>query len=173
MSGLDLSRLSASDAVAALRSFPRRYRAEILPIPDDPSAEEWAYRVGPDGESAMDILDHTTRTLHLLTQALHQAMVSAGEVVLHPGVLDPSQRQFEGPTGTPEPSVEHALELFAEACEEMAAEIDRVHYGDWSRRTARIADGEQIKPFDIVTEAVRTGADNLARIRATMAAVRP
>ncbi len=170
MTGLDLSRLSSSDAVTALRSFPRRYRDEVLPVPDDPSVREWAHRVGPEGESAMDILDHTTRVLHLLSRALYQTIVSGDRAVLHPGVLDPNQRHFEQPA--PDSTVEQALERFADACEEMATEVDRVHHGDWSTRTARIADGGEIRPFDLVTEAVRTCADNLARIRATLASVR-
>ncbi|MCX7621309.1 MAG: hypothetical protein N2037_10760, partial [Acidimicrobiales bacterium] len=161
--------LSSSDAITALRSFPRRYRAEILPALEVPTAEESAYRAGPNGESAMEIFDHTTRTLHMLARALHQVMVSQDTAVLHPGVLDPAQRQFTQPDTSHELTIEEALDQFADACEEMAQEIERVHFGDWSKRKARIADGREIDPFEIVTEAVRAGATGLTRIREALA----
>ena len=66
MSSLDLSRLSAGDAEVALRSFGRRYRAELHPVGDDDRIDEIATRVGPDGESALDVVSDVTRTLGLL-----------------------------------------------------------------------------------------------------------
>ena len=45
---LDLSNLSPQDAIAALRSYPRRFAATLEPIKDDDNFEAIVSRPGPD-----------------------------------------------------------------------------------------------------------------------------
>src|SRR4029077_10234551 len=54
MSPLDLSQLSGPDAVVALRSYPRRFREALAPVPDDPDIDELVHRISPDGTATID-----------------------------------------------------------------------------------------------------------------------
>jgi hypothetical protein len=166
VSSLDLSRLSGPDAVAAMRSYPRRYRSTVLPVPDD-DAEELAMRLGPGGVSALDLVVNTTNTWALLGQALHRVIID-DEPVLHAGVGDPNERSWDVPPGL---EVRDALDHLADQADELAHAIDRVHTGDWSR-TGRLAGGGTVTALDVVRDAVATGSDNLRDIDAILAALR-
>lgn len=166
MAGLDVSHLSADDAVTALRSFPRRYRAALV-VPEDESVDELALRVGPDGHSAMDHLVDATSSLMLLGRALHQ-LVRTEEPLVHPAVVDPTQRQWEPPPGL---DVASLLDLLGDEVEDLVGEVGHVGSPDWSR-TGRVADGGEVTALDVLREAVRTVADDLRGVEAAMAAAR-
>jgi hypothetical protein len=166
MSPLDLSRLSGPDAVVALRSYPRRFRTEILPT-DDPEIEELAYQVGPDGHSAIDHLVAATNPFVLLGQALHQTQAMADPVV-HAAVKDTAQREWDTPPGL---TVAGALDRLAEEAEALAARAERLEMGDWNR-TAQVVGGGTATAFEIVREAVQAGADHLKGAGADVAAAR-
>ena len=95
MAGLDLTNLSPADAVAALRSYPRRFRAVLVPLAEDPTVADRLARVGPDGRSALDITADVARTIVLLDGALAQALVH-DDAVLHPAVTDAAARHWDG-----------------------------------------------------------------------------
>ena len=61
--GLDVSRLSPSDAVAALRSYPRRFRSLLTSFDEDERPDDLVHRAGADGLSAVDHADHVARSL--------------------------------------------------------------------------------------------------------------
>jgi hypothetical protein len=166
MTPLDLSRLSRPDAVAALRSYPRRFRSVVLPT-DDPDTEERAYRVGPDGHAALDHVVHVTNAMILLGQALRQVLTER-EPVLHPAVTDPHQRAWTVPPGT---TVADALERLDDALAALAAQVDAIQPPDWDRG-APVAGGGTVTAADMVREAVRAGADGLQQTTAVVAAVR-
>ncbi len=166
MTSLDLSRLSGPEAAVAMRSYGRRFRHAILPIEDDPDAEEIALRIGPDGHSALDLVTTTTNTWVLLAQALHQVVVQ-DTPVLHAGVIDPDERAWDTPTM---PSVAESLTRLEDEATAFADAIDRVHSPDWNR-TGQIAGSGPISALDLVKEAVRTGADHLHGVETTLAAV--
>lgn len=167
MSELDLSRLAPSDAAAALRSYPRRYRSLLQPIKDDESAEELAHRAGPDGESSIQLLSDATRTLVVLAEALHQITVNPTPVV-HAAVVDPAQRQWEM---LPPDRLDDALTLFTDEARGLADAIERVPAGEWIR-TGSVAGGGSVSALDVVREAVRVGRQGLGDIERTMAVVR-
>jgi hypothetical protein len=166
MSSLDLSRLSGPDAVVALRSYPRRFRAAILPT-DDPETEELAYQIGPDGHSALDHVVTTTNTFVLLGQALRQAL-SGSSPTVHAAVTDPSQRDWTAPSGL---TVAEALDRLAEEAGALADAAGRTELNAWDH-TASVAGGGTVSAFDIVKEAVRTGADQLRGADTDIAAAR-
>lgn len=168
MSSLDVSRLSGPDAVVALRSFPRRIRSAVIPVADDPDAEERAERVGPTGHSAVEIVVHTTNTWVLLGQALHEALV-ADDAVVHPAVRDTTARAWDVPTGT---TVHVALEQAADEATALAASVEHIHPPDWNRTAAVAGDGP-ITVLELVQEAVRAGAEGLRAVETTIAAVGP
>ena len=168
MSPLDLSRLSPDDAQVALRSYARRYRAELRPVPGDDRADELAARLGPGGESAIDVVSDVTRTLGLLGSEL-QRTLTQDEPVLHPAVADPSRRHWDAPA--PE-RVDDALVLLdheLDSLVELARSVTTTD--DWTRR-ATVAGGGSLSALDLLKEAVAVGAAGLDQVRTTLAAVR-
>jgi hypothetical protein len=166
MSSLDLSRLSGPDAVVALRSYPRRFRAAILPD-DDPETEELAYQIGPDGHSALDHVVTTTNTLVLLGQALRQTL-SGSNPTVHAAVTDTTQRDWATPPGL---TIADALSRLTEESNALADAADRLELNDWNH-TAAVAGGSSVTAMDIVKEAVRAGSDHLKGATADIAASR-
>jgi|tagenome__1003787_1003787.scaffolds.fasta_scaffold19860950_2 hypothetical protein len=166
MSPLDLSRLSRPDAVAALRSYGRRFRSVVLPT-TDPETEERAYRVGPDGHAAIDHVVHVANAAVLLGQALRQVLVER-EPVLHPAVTDPDQRDWSTPPGT---TVADALDRLDDELATLADQVDAIQPPDWDR-SAPVAGGGTVTAADVVREAVRSGADGLRRTTEVVDAVR-
>lgn len=165
---LDLSRLSSGDAVAALRSYPRRYRSVLQSLEGDDNIEALARQAGPDGDSAIDATVDTVRTFELLGQALAEVL-RRDQPVLHAGVVDPAERVW--PKAGDEP-VETLLRELDDESRQLANTIAHTDAGEWSR-TATIAGSDRtINAFDIVREVVRTGSDNLRRAEAAMTAAR-
>lgn len=172
MSSIDVSHLSGPDALVALRSFPRRFRAAAIPIEGDPDVEEWAQRVGPEGRSVIDILWHTTSSWVLLGQALHQVLTT-DDPVLHPAVADADARSWDTPPGL---TVEDALAQLSDGATELADKVAAIHSPDWNR-TGRVAgvDGDAgvVSALDLVRETVRVGSEGLHAVQTTIDAVRP
>ena len=92
--GLDVSRLSPGDAVAALRSYPRRFRGLLTSLDEDERSDDLVHRAGPDGLSAVDHADHAARSMAILGEALRQVLVQ-DEPTLLPAVADDSARAWQ------------------------------------------------------------------------------
>jgi hypothetical protein len=168
VSSLDLTRLSPGDAEVALRSYGRRYRAELKPMADDDRTDELAARLGPDGSSALDVVSDVTRTLGLLSSEIHRTL-TLDEPVLHPAVADPSARQWDAPA--PE-SVDEALTLLDHELDTLLEAMGAATTPeDWAR-TAPVAGDGRRSALDLLKEAVRVGAEGLDQVRAVLASVR-
>ena len=163
---LDLSQMSPNDAVTALRSYPRRYRAALAPIDDD-NVEELAERAGPDGESALQKATDTARTWTVLLEALRQIQLNDSPVV-HAAVADPAQRHWDAPARD---SLATVLDDLQDGAEALATAITSVAGDAWGRR-ADVAGGGSVTALDVVREAVRVGRENLDAAERTIAAVR-
>ena len=74
--GLDVSNLSPSDAVAALRSFPRRFSAVLALVDEDDDSV--LHRPGPDGLSAQEHADAAARDLAAAGEAIRRALGREG-----------------------------------------------------------------------------------------------
>jgi hypothetical protein len=160
--------LSPIDAVAALRSFPRRYREVFASIGGDDSTEALAARIGPDGQSAAGVVSNVTRTWVLLAEALRQIVFTDG-AVLHPAVSDPAQRSWDA--GHPE-ALEDALTLLGHEADAIVDLVGRVTTAsDWSRSTTVAGDGT-VTALDVLRDAVQNGADGLERADTILRAVR-
>jgi hypothetical protein len=166
VTGLDVSRLSADDAVAALRSYPRRFRAAVA-VGDDDDVVELAGRVGPAGTSGHDHLVDAASSLMVLGRALHQ-VVQEAEPLLHPAVVDPTARQWAPPPGL---GVADLVGMITDEATELADTASRVSTFDW-HRTARVADGPTVTALDVVREAVRTCSEALRGLERAMASAR-
>lgn len=154
MSNLDVSRLSPEDAVAALRSYPRRFR-ELLTSVDEPDVPA----------VAVDHADHVARSLALLGEALRQVLVQ-DEPTLLPAVVDDSAREWAHAGAS---SIDDVLAFLAMEGNALADVVADVPSDTWTRRGVVAGSGQRLSALDIVREAVRTGADHL---RAAQAALR-
>jgi hypothetical protein len=172
VAGLDLSLLTPADALVALASFPRRYRAELNPLPDDEQAadraDEQAGRLGPEGVSALDVVSDVTRTWGLLSHELRRVQ-TLDQPTLHPAALDGSARHWD----TPAPdSIDEALVLLGHEADALADAIRSYPTADdWARR-AHAPGGASATALDLVREGVRVGSEGLGRVAEILAAVR-
>ena len=168
MTGLDVSKLLPPDALAALRSYPRRFRSEVASFEGDDSVEELAARIGPDGESAIQIMSDVSRTWTLLAEALRQTLTS-DDAVLHPAVTDPAQRSWDTP---PSESLDDVLTVLDHAADDLTGRMVAVtRLDDWNRR-ASVAGGGEVTALDLVRSATVAGHDGLAGVHAALAAAR-
>lgn len=155
---------SPADAIVAMRSWPRRYRAELLPV-EDPVVEARAVTIGPAGVSATDLTADTVRSLTLLERALHDVLVT-DEPVLHPAIADRAARHWEAAVSESPQSV---LSQLDDRAESFAAAIERVDTTEWTR--AGTCAGNRISALDLVGEAVDTAASNLRAMTALLASL--
>ncbi len=146
--------LNPPHLVAALRSFPRRYREALATVPPEPEA-----LVRPiDGHTVLALIADTAHTLELLDHALERTLVH-DEPELAAEVVDASTRRW--PASKPSEATLFLEQLSARATV-FADRIDRAPAGDWSR-TAQV-DGHAVRAIDLARDAVRTGAENLRLI---------
>ena len=169
VSGLDLSRMAPGDAVAALRSYPRRFRALLTTFDTDEKPDDLVHRAGNDGHSAVDHADHVARSLALLGRAL-QDVLRHDDVVLPPATFDDDARDWQ--VGAGEQSLDAALDFLTVEAEALADAVEHVGSDEWSRHATVAGDGRTVTALDIVREAVRTGADHLRAAERTLAAAR-
>jgi hypothetical protein len=153
VAGLDLSRLGPDDAVAALRSYPRRFREVLTSVEPDELPQD-----------AVEHADHVARSLAMLAEAVRQVVVQE-EPTLLPAVADDAARQwaFDGSS-----AVDDVLAFLSMEAEAFADAIGGVPADAWSRTGTVAGSGQRLSALDIVREAVRTGADHL---RATEQAI--
>ena len=153
MSGLDVSRLSPEDAVAALRSYPRRFR-ELLTSVDEQDVPA----------VAIEHADHVARSLALLGEALRQVLVQ-DEPTLLPAVADDSARDWAHAGAS---SIDDALAFLTMEANGLADAVADVPSDAWTRRGVVAGSGRSMTGLDIVRDAVRTGADHLRAAQAAL-----
>ena len=146
MSGLDVSRLSPEDIVAALRSYPRRFRELLTSVePHDVPAE------------AIEHADHVARSLALLGESMRQVLVQ-DEPTLMSAVVDDTQREWAHGGAS---SIEDALAFLDMEAHSLADAAADVSSQAWTRHGTVAGSGQTISALDIAREAVRTGSDHL------------
>jgi hypothetical protein len=158
------SETSPADAIAAMRSWPRRYRTELLPV-DDPALETRAVTIGANGVSATDLAADTVRSLTVLERALHDVLIS-DDPVLHPAIVDRSARRWDAAVAEAPAAVLAQLDDVAES---FAAAIERTDASEWTRTGT--CSGRPVSALDLVGEAVDTAAANLREMVAVLASL--
>jgi hypothetical protein len=164
----DLSRLSVGDAEVALRSYVRRYGAELRAVEGDDRADEIANRFGPGGESALDVVSDVTRTIGLLDHELHEVL-TRDDPVLHPATADERQRRWDTPGSE---TIDEALTFLGHEIDQLLSTMSMVDTGDDWSRSGTAAGGGRLSALDLVKEAVRVGADGIDRVARILTAVR-
>jgi hypothetical protein len=168
---MDLSKLAPSDAVVALRSFERRYRALLAELSEDESPEEVARRHAPghDGWSVLEHIVAASRAIAACGRAI-EAVLTSDVPNLDPTDADPAVRPRPGsPSGTVH---ERLAELGLEAGQ-LADRAERVPADDW-RRTGVVtgSSGREVTVLDLVRAAVDTAATHLRAAEKVLATVR-
>jgi len=162
------SHLGPGDAVVAVRSFPRRFRALLAPPAGDDDRsdpDELARRAGPDGRSAVDHLLAADAVLALLDRSLALAR-SQDDPALPPELADLGAVRADDPR-TP---LAGLLDRLAATAGAGAARIEDVPTDDWGR-PVRVGGGDR-QLLDVVREAVDVVAGHLRATERTLAAVR-
>lgn len=156
-----------SDAVVALRSLGRRYRALFAGLGADESPDDLAHRNGSDGRSALDHVVAATRTITFLARALEQVLVDE-DPILHPAVADAARREWPDASGTVEDRVS---ELAGEA-DALAGRAEHVPAADWARH-GRVADHDATTSAGaILWDAVDSAVEHLKAAERTLSEVR-
>jgi hypothetical protein len=156
-----------SDAIVALRSLDRRYRAVFAGLGDDESPEDLAHRKGPDSRSALDHVVAATRTITLFREALEQVLVE-DDPVLDPAVVDPARRELPTAVGT----VDELLSELAWEADSLADRAERVAAADWSRK-GRVADRDvTVTAAELLWRAVDAAIAHLRAAERTLEEVR-
>lgn len=163
--------LRPDDAAAALRSFPRRFRAAFAAPddvqPDDHDPDDIGRRMGPDGSSAADHLLAADGIVVLLDRALEQLM-GPGDASLHPAFADLGTASWDDDHSP----VSALLDQFEAHATEAVARVDAVGAEDWSA-TGRIADRDTtVDALTVTQDAVGEAAARLRAAQATIDAVR-
>lgn len=168
MDSADVSRLTAIDSAAAIRSFPRRYRSAIteVALARTEAPEEVVNRPGHDGTTALSHLLDAVSSLTLVERALVQVL-RTDDPALHPGVTDPTHRDWAPPMGT---SLDTLLEMLDDQCGDLGTLVADTPSSEW-RRPGHIADGARLTALDLAHEAVRVGATNLRELERTLASL--
>jgi hypothetical protein len=172
VSGLDLSQLSPGDAVAALRSYPRRYRALMTGIDEDERPDDLLHRPGPDGRSAVEVAADATRAIASWGAAIRSILVDDRPSLS--SALFAETGPESALTSAPAPtSVDAVLDQLALEAEAVADQASRVDPADW-RRAGVVADGSgrEVTALDALKGAVRAGYDGLRSVERAIEAAR-
>lgn len=154
--GFDTSSMQPADAVTALRSFGRRWRAAFALAADGGSGDEAAdalvRRRSADGSPSA--LDHATAIGHLLAGRAEdvRAVLTRDRPALARSQEAPSVRL----------TTTAALDALAERADALAAALDRVGAEDWVR-VGVLPDGQEAS---VLALARSTVAESVTALRA-------
>ena len=165
---MDLSQLSPSDAVVALRSLERRYRGLFAGLGEDESPDDLAHRRAGDW-SAADHIVAAARFIAGANGALAR-VVTADSPAVAAASVDPGASR--GPGAPPEPVDGLVAELASEA-NAMADRVEQVAAGAWTRQ-AVVDDGSRrtVTALDIVRAAVDAGVTQLREAERVLSDIR-
>ncbi len=162
MNGPDVSALSPTDVVAALRSFPRRFGA-VLAGSDPEEAEQRARHPDSSGHNALDWAHYAARHLALANDALGAVLVRQN-AELPAAVMTEEAREWPHPSG----GITAATDYLRVESEALAATVETIEGEQWTR-TGEVWGGGTATALAIAREAVRTAASALrAAERATI-----
>lgn len=166
MCGLDYESVSPQDAVVAVRSFPRRYRA-LLVTPGAQDGPDAVFRRRPDPStwSALEYAAHVADRLDHMGPAIHRITYEE-----HPSIaaFDGDQRVVE--KGYNELERTEVLGWLDLACDELASVLEAVKADDWTR-TGLLPGGER-DALSLARDGVHEGAHHLRDVQRVLDAVR-
>lgn len=146
--GIDPETINPPDAIAALRSFPRRWRSALAFVADDPSAAELVRRRSGDSLSALEhswkaagLLESTEEHVGRVRREDRPALASDAAAAERPGEL------------------EDALDAIAAHAPRLATILEKLSPEDWKR--AATIDGGEVTILFLARRAVADAASHL------------
>jgi len=164
--GLSWDTITAGDALVAVRSFPRRYRALLTaPEPEEGAESVVRRRPAPATWSAVEYTAHVADVLDDLAVAIRKVVVEN-----HPTIQgwDADERAAEQRYGDWDST--EALFALDHASARLAEVLESVEPGDWTR-TGTFDRGER-DALTLAREAVHQGAHHLRDVERGLRAVR-
>jgi hypothetical protein len=164
--GLDLDSIKPLDTIAAIRSFPRRYRAALKTFGQDEDADAVIRRrPAPDEWSALEHAAYAADMIDRYAPSIRRMLMEDNPTL---PFFDPESRvEEEGWNGRPLPKVVADMET---ACADMGMTLDEVGADDWARR-GRFDWGER-DVLAAAREAVHVGSHHLREIEQVLRQVR-
>jgi hypothetical protein len=160
--GFDGPTVSPSDAIVAIRSFPRRY-TDVLARPDDDDLRDdpAKRRPGPGEWSALEHAGLVSVVMDGVAEAVRLI-----EIQDQPQVTLPDESQAPAVT-----SVEEVLAQLHAASERLVAQLDHVPSTDGWTRTGQLPGGDEVSAAWLTRHAVHVGSHQLRLAEAAMRAV--
>ena len=164
--GLDYDTVSPQDAVVAVRSFPRRYRA-LLATPGSADRPDAVFRHRPDPStwSALEYTAHVADRLDHLGPVIRRIIVEDHPAI---SVFDSDERAAEQAYNDLDRT--EVLGWLDLACAELASVLEDVNPDDWTR-TAALA-GVPRDVLAVARDGVHEGSHHLRDVHRVLAAVR-
>lgn len=166
--GLDYDSVSPRDAVAAVRSYPRRYRGLLAaPSPADPDAPDHATRRRPDPStwSALEYTAHVADVIDHLGPAIRRIRLEDEPTIT---LFDNDERAVQQAYNEmPRAEVLGWLDL---ACAELASIVEAVDADDWTR-IGHFEWGDRTA-LAMARNAVHEGSHHLRDVQRVLAEVR-
>lgn len=159
--GFDATAVSPSDAAAAARSYPRRYRA-LLVRPDDDDPEIVHRRPSPDELSAVEHTRRAAAGVGAAAEALQRIRVDDGPEVDLEGAVPAG--------GIGRATTSDVLGALTSAAASFAAEVESVR-GDGWRRVGHVA-GDEVGALDVARHGVHDGIHHLRAAERAVARAR-
>lgn len=156
------SKLGPLDAVVAVRSLPRRYRAAFGPTSGDDATGVLARRPQPGWWSALELAGHVRDVLHAKEKRLRRVNLEDEPAV---GV-----EQEIPPTGVDEQGPEAILSALQYNAEQLARATEAIGGKDWLRIGWR--DSQRVTALDLLREAVHEGTHHLRDLDRALRAAR-
>ncbi len=164
--GLDYGTVAPGDALAAVRSFPRRYRALLTALdPEEDGESVVRRRPAPRTWSAVEYTAHVGDMLDQLATVIRKVVVESNPPL---SMWDADQRAAEQRYGDWDST--EALFALDHAGARLAAVLESVDPGDWTR-TGTLELGQR-DALTLARDAVHEGAHHLRDVERGLRAVR-
>ena len=165
--GLDYGTISPQDAVRAVRSFPRRYRAVLKGFEDDDGDPDAVIRRRPDPKtwSGLEYTAHVADVFDAMEPMLREMVQKDNPRIVDP--WDPDERavaaRYDARTAS------EVLDWLDRSAERMAATLESFSPDDW-KRTAVFDYGER-ELIDMARNVVHEGYHHLRDVERVLRSV--
>jgi len=161
------STLGPGDAIVAIRSFPRRYRAGFGVISGDDFEggdvnDVLTRRPQPDSWSALELAGHVRDVFHAKEKRLRRVHLEHEPMIGEEQEIPPSGVDDQGP--------EAVLSALQYNAEQLARVAEGISGKDWARTGTRR--DETVTALDLLREAVHEGSHRLRDLDRALRAAR-
>lgn len=169
--GFDAASVSPSDAIAALRSYPRRFRAIVTPTDDDSADDTWPDDAGPAADppdGAVEAIRNRRRSagsteagqaadaIRAIGTDLRAVLVTDDPTLASPEGIATAVQSAGDPLTT--------LDRLTAACTEVATLAQSQPAKAWTRSGSR--DSGPVTAIELLRDATHCGAHHLHEARA-------